>query len=49
MIRRNAAPAIVVAGLADGFTEAMDLAAVSIDSGDAAAVLERAIAFRQEE
>ncbi len=41
----NAAPAIVVAGLADGFAEAMDLAALSIDSGDAAAVLERVTAF----
>jgi len=41
----NAAPAIVAAGLADGFTEAMVLAAQSIDSGDAASVLERAVAM----
>ncbi|MGB9357427.1 MAG: anthranilate phosphoribosyltransferase [Acidimicrobiia bacterium] len=41
----NAAPAIVVAGLADGFVEAVQLAAEGIDSGDAQAVLERAIAF----
>jgi len=41
----NAAPAIVVAGLADGFVEAVELAAEAIDSGDAHAVLERAIAF----
>ncbi|MEN8234763.1 MAG: anthranilate phosphoribosyltransferase [Actinomycetota bacterium] len=44
----NAAPAIVVAGLADGFVEAVDLANESIDSGDARAVLDRAIAFTQE-
>ncbi|MGI9611158.1 MAG: anthranilate phosphoribosyltransferase [Acidimicrobiia bacterium] len=43
----NAAPAIVVAGLADGFVDAMDLAAQAIDSGDAAAVLERAVEFSQ--
>ncbi len=41
----NAAPAIVVAGLADGFVEAVDLAKESIDSGDARAVLDRSIAF----
>jgi anthranilate phosphoribosyltransferase len=41
----NAAPAIVAAGLADGFSEAMALAALSVDSGDAAAVLERAVAM----
>ena len=41
----NAAPAIVVAGLASGFHEAMDLAAQSVDSGDAMAVLDRAMAF----
>ncbi len=43
----NTAPAIVVADLASGFTEAMQLAAQAIDSGDAMAVLERAIAFGQ--
>lgn len=41
----NAAPAIVVAGLADGFGDAVELAAQSIDSGDAVAVLERAVTF----
>jgi anthranilate phosphoribosyltransferase len=41
----NAAPAIVVSGLADGFVEAVDLAQEAIESGDAQAVLERAIAF----
>jgi anthranilate phosphoribosyltransferase len=41
----NAAPAIVAARLAEGFVEAMDLARQSIDSGDAIAVLEGAIAF----
>jgi anthranilate phosphoribosyltransferase len=39
----NAAPAIVVAGLADGFSDAMELARQAIDSGDAMAVLERAV------
>ena len=41
----NAAPAIVVSGLADGFVEAVDLAREAIDSGDAQAVLQRSIAF----
>ncbi len=41
----NAAPAIVVAGLADGFVEAVDLAKESIDSGGARAVFDRSIAF----
>ena len=41
----NAAPAVVASGLADGFVEAMDLAREAIDSGDAQAVLQRAIAF----
>ncbi|HZJ48747.1 MAG TPA: anthranilate phosphoribosyltransferase, partial [Acidimicrobiia bacterium] len=41
----NAAPVIVVAGLADGFVEAVELANEAIDSGDARAVLDRAIAF----
>ncbi|HSF87747.1 MAG TPA: anthranilate phosphoribosyltransferase [Acidimicrobiia bacterium] len=41
----NAAPAIVAAGLADGFTEGMDLAIQALDAGDALAVLERAVAF----
>lgn len=44
----NAAPAIVAAGLADGFTEAMGLAIQALDSGDALAVLERAISFSQQ-
>jgi anthranilate phosphoribosyltransferase len=41
----NASPAIVLADLAPGFTEAMDLAAESVDSGAAAGVLEAAISF----
>ncbi len=44
----NAAPAIVVAGLADGFVEAVDLAKESIDSGGARAVLDRSIAFTKD-
>lgn len=36
----NAAPAIVAAGLADGFTSAMDLARESVDSGAALRVLD---------
>jgi anthranilate phosphoribosyltransferase len=44
----NATPAIVAAGLADGFSEAMTLAAQSVDSGDAAAVLDRAVALSRE-
>jgi anthranilate phosphoribosyltransferase len=39
----NAAPAIVIAGLAHGFEEATAVAAQSIDSGAAAGVLERVI------
>lgn len=38
----NAAPALVASGLASGFGEAIELAASAIDSGAAAAVLERA-------
>lgn len=41
----NAAPAIVVAGLAEGFEDGLELAAQSVDSGDALAVLERAVGF----
>jgi anthranilate phosphoribosyltransferase len=44
----NAAPAIVVAGLADGFMGAMALAAQAVDSGDAQAVLDRVIAYSAE-
>jgi anthranilate phosphoribosyltransferase len=44
----NAAPVIVAAGLADGFTEAMTLAEMAVDSGDAAMVLERAVVFSRE-
>lgn len=44
----NAAPAIVAAGLADGFTDAMALAARAVDSGAAAATLERSLAMCQE-
>ncbi len=41
----NAAPALVAAGLAEGFTEAMALAVNSIDSGAALGVLEAAAAM----
>ncbi len=44
----NAAPALVAAGLADGFAEAMVLATDAVDSGAAAAVLERSRAMSQE-
>ena len=44
----NAAPAIVVAGLADGFTQGIELAAQAVDSGDAGGVLERAVALSTE-
>ena len=44
----NASPVIVAAGLAEGFAEAMALAAESVDSGDAAAVLDRAVALSSE-
>jgi anthranilate phosphoribosyltransferase len=44
----NAAPVIVAAGLADGFTEAVTLATEAIDSGDARAVLERAVTFSRD-
>ena len=40
----NAAPAIVAAGLAPGFAEAMQLAASAVDSGAAAAVLDGVVA-----
>lgn len=39
----NAAPALVVAGMAKGFMDGIELAADSIDSGAAAGVLDRAI------
>lgn len=39
----NAAPAIVVAGLANGFVEAVDLARTAIDSGKAQTVLDRIV------
>jgi anthranilate phosphoribosyltransferase len=42
----NAAPAIVLADLAVGFTDAMELAAESVDSGAAAAVLDAAVSFQ---
>ena len=38
----NSTPALVASGLAEGFTEAMTLAARAIDSGAAMAVLENA-------
>lgn len=44
----NAAPGIVAGGLADGFAEAMVLAAQSIDSGAAGGVLERSAALSGE-
>jgi anthranilate phosphoribosyltransferase len=43
----NASPAIVAAGLADGFSEAMELAAQAVDSGDALGVLQRAVEVSQ--
>jgi anthranilate phosphoribosyltransferase len=44
----NAAPALVAAGLADGFLEGMTLAAQAVDAGDALAVLERAASLSSE-
>ncbi len=41
----NAAPAIVVAGLAEGFVDGAALAAQAIDSGAAREVLENVRAF----
>lgn len=41
----NAAPALVVAGLAEGFVEGVQLAVETIDSGAAADVLERAVSL----
>jgi len=43
----NSTPAIVAAGLAEGFSEAMSLAAGAIDSGAAMAVLENAVYLSQ--
>lgn len=45
----NAAPAIVAGGVAEGFVDAVALAADSIDSGRAAAVLESAVRFSRAE
>jgi anthranilate phosphoribosyltransferase len=44
----NAAPAIVAGGVAEGFVDAVALAAKAIDSGRAAAVLESVVRFSQE-
>jgi len=44
----NAAPAIVVAGLADGFADAIVLAEESIDSGAAMGVLDRVVEMGRE-
>ncbi len=44
----NAAPALVAAGRAKGFTEAVALATEAIDSGAAQAVLDRTVAFSAE-
>ncbi len=44
----NAAPALVAAGVADGFLEAMELAGQAVDAGDALAVLERTRALSSE-
>jgi anthranilate phosphoribosyltransferase len=44
----NAAPALVVAGLAEGFVDGVELAARTIDSGEAEEVLQKAVAFGQE-
>jgi anthranilate phosphoribosyltransferase len=41
----NAAPAIVLADLAVGFAEAMELASASVDSGAAASVLDAVVSF----
>jgi len=41
----NAAPAIVAAGLAEGFVEAMAVAVESVDSGKARRILQEAVAF----
>jgi len=41
----NAAPAIVLADLAIGFTEAMELAAESVDSGSASSALDESLQF----
>src|SRR5690606_3580491 len=41
----NAAPALVVAGLAEGFVDGVQLAVETIDSGAAADVLERAVSL----
>jgi anthranilate phosphoribosyltransferase len=44
----NAAPALVVAGLASGFAEGVELARRAVDSGAAAAVLNHATVRSQE-
>jgi anthranilate phosphoribosyltransferase len=44
----NAAPALVVSGLASGFVEAVDLARRTIDSGAAAALLDRVVTASQD-
>ena len=44
----NAAPAIVAAGMAEGFIEGVDLAQQAVDSGDAQGVLERVVAMSEE-
>jgi anthranilate phosphoribosyltransferase len=41
----NAAPIIVAAGLAEGFTEGIELGGAAVDAGDARAVLDRAVEF----
>lgn len=41
----NAAPAIVAGELADGFVDAMGVAADSVDSGRASSILEKCVAF----
>ncbi|MCB2223643.1 MAG: anthranilate phosphoribosyltransferase [Actinobacteria bacterium] len=45
----NALPAIVAAGLAEGFSEAMPLAEAAVDSGAAAAALDAAVAIARED
>jgi len=44
----NATPAIVLAGLARGFAEAMDVAAEAVDSGNAAKVLAKSLRISQQ-
>jgi anthranilate phosphoribosyltransferase len=44
----NATPAIVLAGRARGFIEAMDVAAASVDTGAAASALSESLRISQQ-